>query len=236
MPREESDRIETIGKNSTYSEGVNGLITKLAYHEVRQHIKGRILELGPAEGIMTFEMVADGLQPDLVEGSRTLVDKLSRDFPTLSVTNELFEDYSPDVQYDTIVMGHILEHVLDPVEILKKYKGFLSPGGKIWASVPNANSLHRQAAVQMGILPTVSALNEADIKHGHRRVFTPEEFQNTFITAGFQILAFGGYWLKPLSNFQIEQTWTSQMVEAFCALGRKYPEIAGEMYVVASIS
>lgn len=236
MTEKEFHRLERISKSSSYSEGLNGVMTKLVYQEVRQHIKGRILELGPAEGIMTFEMVADGFQPDLVEGSRTLVDKLCKNFPTLSISNEIFEDHSPSIKYDTIVMGHVLEHVLDPVQILEKYKGFLTRNGKIWAAVPNANSLHRQAAVQMGILPTVSTLNESDIKLGHRRVFTPEEFLNIFIAAGLNIFYFGGYWLKPLSNFQIEQTWSNQMVEAFFALGKKYPEIAGEIYIVAYVN
>ena len=50
---------------------------------------------------------------------------------------------------------------------------------------------------------------------------------------GLEIEAFGGYWLKPLSNGQIEQDWTPQMVEAFMKLGERYPDIAAEIYVVA---
>jgi 2-polyprenyl-3-methyl-5-hydroxy-6-metoxy-1,4-benzoquinol methylase len=201
---------------------------------VKHHIGGRILELGPAEGIMTLEMVAEGLSPDLVEGPLTLTEELSKKFPSLNVSNQLFEDFIPEGLYDTIIMGHVLEHVIEPIEILKKYKSYLSSNGRIWASVPNANSIHRQAAVQMGILSNVTSLNEADIRHGHRRVYTPENFQETFRLAGFKILTFGGYWLKPLSNAQIQETWTEDMVKAFCSLGRKYPEISGEMYVVAS--
>jgi 2-polyprenyl-3-methyl-5-hydroxy-6-metoxy-1,4-benzoquinol methylase len=183
---------------------------------------------------MTSEMVSNGLTPELVEGSRSLAEGLAESFPDLRVYNELFEDFFSSNQYDTIVMGHVLEHVVDPVGILQKYKTFLAPNGKIWASVPNANSIHRQAAVQMGILKEVTTLNEADIRHGHRRVFTPEEFQKIFSKAGLQVTHFGGYWLKPLSNAQIEQFWTVEMIEAFCALGRKYPEISGEMYIVAT--
>ena len=44
---------------------------------------------------------------------------------------------------------------------------------------------------------------------------------------------FGGYWIKPLSNGQIEQNWTAEMLEAFMELGERYPDIAGEIYVVA---
>lgn len=235
MIEDEFDRVEGIGKRSTYSDGINGLITQLAYREVRQYIQGQILELGPAEGIMTSEMVESGLEPDLVEGSATLTRDLSRRFPRLDIRNQLFEDFSPDKKYDTIIMGHVLEHVVNPIQILQRYKNFLAPHGRIWASVPNAHSIHRQAAVEMGILSELTALNEADIRHGHRRVFTPEIFQNTFRAAGFEIVKFGGYWLKPLSNAQIQATWTEEMVEAFCAIGRKYPEISGEMYIVASV-
>jgi len=196
----------------------------LAYQEVRQYITGRILELGPAEGIMTLEMVESGLTPDLVEGSATLATELSRRYPNLDVSHQLFEDFEPKTRYDTIIMGHVLEHVIDPIQILRRYKNFLTP-----------HSIHRQAAVEMGMLSDVTSLNEADIRHGHRRVYTPEAFQSTFQSSGFEILKFGGYWLKPLSNAQIQETWTEEMVRAFCAMGRKYPEISGEMYIVASV-
>ena len=42
--------------------------------------------------------------------------------------------------------------------------------------------------------------------------------------------------MKPVSNAQIEASWTPEMVEAFMVLGERYPDIAGEIYVVASRS
>ena len=45
---------------------------------------------------------------------------------------------------------------------------------------------------------------------------------------------FGGYWMKPLSNRQLEAHWTPAMIEAFMQLGERYPDIAGEIYVLAS--
>ena len=44
---------------------------------------------------------------------------------------------------------------------------------------------------------------------------------------------FGGYWLKPIANSQIEQSWTPEMLEAFMQLGEQYPDIAAEIYVIA---
>ena len=64
-------------------------------------------------------------------------------------------------------------------------------------------------------------------------MYNPESYRNDFLQAGFKIEVFGGYWMKPVSNKQIEETWTPQMLEAFMALGERYPDIAGEIYVVA---
>jgi hypothetical protein len=86
----------------------------------------------------------------------------------------------------------------------------------------------------MGLLETEHSLNETDLHHGHRRVYDPESFRADFHSAGFKIEVFGGYWIKPLSNSQIEASWTPEMLEAFMQLGERYPDIAGEIYVVAS--
>ena len=45
--------------------------------------------------------------------------------------------------------------------------------------------------------------------------------------------SFGGYWLKPVSNRQVEELWTPAMPEALVTLGDRYPDIAAELYVVA---
>jgi hypothetical protein len=55
-----------------------------------------------------------------------------------------------------------------------------------------------------------------------------------FHAAGFKIQIFGGYWLKPLSNAQIEAAWTPAMLDAFMQLGERYADIAAEIYVVAA--
>jgi hypothetical protein len=86
----------------------------------------------------------------------------------------------------------------------------------------------------MELIPTEDSLNDKDRHHGHRIVFNPESFRAAFTRAGLAVDVFGGYWLKPLSNSQIEYSWTPSMIEAFMQLGERYPDIAGEIYVVAS--
>jgi 2-polyprenyl-3-methyl-5-hydroxy-6-metoxy-1,4-benzoquinol methylase len=235
LNNEELSQLEAISMNSLYSCGVMSPAIQYCFRILRRYLRGnRVLELGPAEGVMTELLSHTGKELTVVEGSSVFCESLRHRFPTVRVVHALFEDFEPTEKYDVIVLGHVLEHVQDPEAILNRARSWLQPGGRIFAAVPNARSLHRQAAVIMHILPQEDALNDKDMHHGHRIVFNPESFRAVFTRAGLSIEVFGGYWLKPLSNSQIEDSWTPSMIDAFMQLGERYPDIAGEIYVVAS--
>lgn len=237
MNKDELAHLEGIADHSLYSAGANEATILYSFEIARRSIRGKtILELGPAEGVMTEHLarLGGGLAMTLVEGSGRFCQDLARRFPDAKVVHSLFEEFHPDELFDNIILGHVLEHVEDPVDILERAGRWLAPGGMIFGAVPNARSLHRQAAVIMGLLAKEDALNDMDRHHGHRRVFNPETFRQAFSEAGLHIDIFGGYWMKPVSNAQIESDWTPEMVRAFMILGERYPDIAGEIYVVAS--
>lgn len=233
---DEVKALEKIAKNSLYAEGVCQITTiKYSFQVFEKYLCGAsILEMGPAEGVMTELLYNKDYSLSVIEGSRIFSEGISSRFPGVTVYNSLFEEFKTDKKFDNIILGHVLEYVDDPVAILKHIKTFLSPNGVILAAVPNARSLHRQASVIMGLLSEETELNELDKHHGHRRVFTPETFRNIFYQSGLKVDFFGGYWLKPISNAQIEKSWTQEMLDAFMMLGERYPDIAGEIYVVAS--
>lgn len=231
---EEHSRLDAIAADSHYGLGANLATIAHSFEVLKRHIRpGPILEMGPAEGNMTAELAILNQPLTVVEGAAPFCDSLRARFPDIEIVHSLFEAFEPADQFETIVLGHVLEHVDDPVGILSAAKGWLTPTGRILAAVPNARSLHRQAAVIMGLLPFEESLNDADRHHGHRRVYNPETYRRDFREAGLNIEVFGGYWLKPLSNSQIERDWTPEMLSAFMTLGERYPDIAGEIYVVA---
>jgi 2-polyprenyl-3-methyl-5-hydroxy-6-metoxy-1,4-benzoquinol methylase len=238
MSQTEKARLESISNVSLYCAGVNSDTIKYSFKIAQRHMVGdSILEMGPAEGVMTELLAATGKKLTLIEGSGLFCVDLRRRFPQANTIHSLFEEFEPNELFDNIILGHVLEHVEDPVDRLSRAKRWLKPGvGRIFGAVPNARSLHRQAAVIMGILREEDALNEMDIHHGHRRVFNPESFRKAFSQAGLKIEIFGGYWMKPVSNAQIEASWTPEMLEAFMVLGERYPDIAGEIYIVATRS
>jgi 2-polyprenyl-3-methyl-5-hydroxy-6-metoxy-1,4-benzoquinol methylase len=235
MTSEEKENLDRISMNSLYAVGmVPVLAMQYCFRILLRHVRrGNLLEMGPAEGVMTELLATTGNAITLVDGSSSFCDNLRQRFPQMKVVEALFEEFEAEDRFDTIVLGHVLEHVQDPAEILARARRWLKPGGRIFGAVPNARSLHRQAAVVMGLLRQEDELNDLDRHHGHRRVFNPESFRNAFYQAGLKIEAFGGYWIKPISNAQIEQQWTPEMLEAFMQLGERYPDIAAEIYVVA---
>jgi 2-polyprenyl-3-methyl-5-hydroxy-6-metoxy-1,4-benzoquinol methylase len=228
-------RLDTIAADSWYSRGINSATIEYSGSVFARFWKGRrCLEMGPAEGIMTARLYAAFPDLTLVEGAEAFCQPLRNRFPRAAVLHSLFERFSPPAPFDTIVLGHVLEHVENPVQILQLAASWLAPGGVLCLAVPNARSLHRQAAVILRLLDTEHSLNPTDLHHGHRRVYDPETFRADFLAAGLRIDVFGGYWLKPLSNAQLESSWTPEMIQAFLQLGERYPDIAAEIYLIAS--
>lgn len=231
---QERARLDRIASDSWYSQGLNSSSVEYCAGVFARFWKGRrCLEMGPAEGVMTPHL--DRAFPDLtlVDGAEAFCASLRLRFPAATVIRSLFEDFVPSAAFDTIVLGHVLEHVENPMELLRKTGSWLAPGGVICCAVPNARSLHRQAAVLLRILDTENSLNPTDLHHGHRRVYNPETFRADFLAAGLGIRFFGGYWIKPLSNAQMEGSWTPEMIQGFMQLGERYPDIAAELYVIA---
>lgn len=229
-------RLETIAKNSKYAQGANGWTTEYSFKLVKRFLHGNsILEMGPAEGLMTNFLYDTNKDLTIVEASEKFCKYLSRKYPNAHVNNSLFEDFSPKEKYDNVILGHVLEHIDDPKLLLHRIKNWLNPNGLVLCAVPNSRSLHRQAAVLMGLLNFESDLNEADRHHGHRRVYNPETFRSEFLNSGYKIDFFGGYWIKPFSNKQCEETHSPEMIDAFMQLGERYPDISAEIFIAASI-
>jgi hypothetical protein len=70
MSQTEKARLESISNVSLYCAGVNSASIKYSFKVAERHLVGdSILEMGPAEGVMTELLAATGKKLTLVEGS-----------------------------------------------------------------------------------------------------------------------------------------------------------------------
>ena len=127
--------------------GIDLTLVSKGFNKFKDHFYGsNCLELGPSYGYMTSELVNVFDRVVAIEGSETLFNAIP-DFNNLEKHNSLFENFSTDEKFDTIILNHVLEHIENPVLLLKKIKSWMSPDGVLIIGVPNAKSFHRLAAV-----------------------------------------------------------------------------------------
>ena len=92
-------------------------------------------------------------------------------------------EYEPD-SFDVILCGDVLEHLIEPLQVLKKLKKFLKPTGKLVASIPNVQFF--------GVVHHLTEGNwtyqdEGILDRTHLRFFTYPEIVKMFEEAGFQM-------------------------------------------------
>lgn len=233
MSTEESNRIERAAEwyAAEQLELDKRLLIRRYAASKPYFVGSSCLELGPAEGLMTARLVSDFSAVTVVDGSAVLLSQIP-DRENLIKIHSLFEDFKPAAAFDTVIVDHVLEHVEHPVQLIRSALDWVAPGGRLIVGVPNANSIHRLAAVKLGMLRHQTSLNERDLALGHRRVYTSESLSSDLNSAGAEILHLGGVFLKVLSNRQLQNQWTPELIDAFMDLGTDYPEISAEIFAI----
>jgi 2-polyprenyl-3-methyl-5-hydroxy-6-metoxy-1,4-benzoquinol methylase len=227
------DRLDQLDFSA--HDGLNALTIDFRYRDLARFYQGTsCLEFGCADG-RGLELLLERFESvTAVDGSARLLEETRRriDSPRLTLVHALFEDLQLGRTFDTVQMGHILEHVDEPRRVIQVGIDHLAPDGVLIADVPNADSIHRHVGVSLGLIQQVTDLNEGDRRIGHQRVYTWARFRQEFESLGLRIVDQGGVFCKPLSNAQLEQVLSPEQIRAFFEVGKRFPEIAAEIYVV----
>jgi 2-polyprenyl-3-methyl-5-hydroxy-6-metoxy-1,4-benzoquinol methylase len=104
----------------------------------------------------------------------------------LDVQRGSFEELAPQLdRYDVMFMGDVLEHLVEPLEMLRKAHSMLKPSGVFAAEVPSMfNSLTGRIAVSgMRALRTKKKMGMPPY---HVNEFTPKTLRRMIMSAGFK--------------------------------------------------
>lgn len=231
----EKKRLEKLSPQFSSTEGFNSRLISFRYEILAPYFNGETcLELGSADGQGTKHLINYFSHVVAVDGSKEYIEKIKSEFPKDKVTaiHSLFEELDIKEKFDTVILAHILEHVEDPVEVLKIGKKFLKKDGVILVDVPNANSINRLVGVKMGLIKDKYELHQGDLRIGHRRVYDFDSLLLDMKKAKLTVVAKGGVFFKPVSNDQVEKYWTEDMIQGFLRLGEDFPELCSDIYVV----
>jgi O-antigen biosynthesis protein len=101
---------------------------------------------------------------------------------------EAMEIESPPVFFDYIIFGDVLEHLVEPWNVLRKVAPYLKETGKVLASIPN---IGHYSIIYDLLKGRWTYMDKGLLDITHLRFFTRESIGRLFAYAGFNSLEFG---------------------------------------------
>lgn len=202
-------------------------------------MSGNFLELGSYKGNFTKRFIDYFDDVTCVEASEEAVEEAKTKLgKTINFYNNLFEEVELPVKYDNIVLTHVLEHLDDPVKVLKRINDeWLSSTGRFFLVCPNANAPSRQIAVKMGLISHNSAVTQAEKEHGHNITYSLDTLERDAKAAGLNVVHRSGIFFKALANFQWDRLLQTDIIskeylEGCYQLGQQYPDLCSSIFLI----
>lgn len=234
----------------------------LAHYKVKSCIDNSsgdsLLDIACGDGVLT-EMFANHFKTVVgVDASSKHLTEARNRCPKAEFYESLIEDFKIDRKFSSVFLLDLLEHVQDPIAVLKKSASFLKSDGKIIVHVPNSDAVNRKIAVLMGTLTSCDELSPFDLQiAGHRRSYNLESLKYDVKLAGLNIIDHGGIFYKMLSTPQIDwflknglwdsghgwgrtgmekaKDWKKEFCRACYEYGKDHPEDCNVIYVCATL-
>lgn len=205
------------------------------------HFKpGNVLELGSFKGDFTKRLMPHFTDITCVEGSPEAIAEARKRLPAqgINFVEGLFENVQLERKYDNIILTHVLEHLDEPVAVLKRVNDeWLNEGGRFFLVCPNANAPSRQIAVKMGLISHNSAITPAEKEHGHRITYSLDTLERDARSAGLNVILRSGIFFKALANFQWDRLLNTDIIspaylEGCYQLGQVYPDLCSSIFLL----
>lgn len=201
--------------------------------------QGNFLELGSFKGGFTRRFLPYFDDITCVEASDEAIAIAQNEFGSkVKYINSLFETVTLPTKYDNIVLTHVLEHIDNPITLLKRINDeWLTDSGRFFLVCPNANAPSRQIAVKMGLITHNSAVTPAEKEHGHNITYTLDTLERDAKAAGLNVVYRSGIFFKALANFQWDRLLQTDIIskeylEGCYELGQQYPDLCSSIFLM----
>ena len=166
----------------------------------------RVLEIGCAESFFLQRLqMRSGSKLDLygVELSEKYIEQSKRLLPEMTIFETPLEDTEfGDIKFDLIVLRHVLEHLANPMECLKKIHSILTSDGQLYVEVPDSEKID----------PSITHFYH----HEHLLYFTPKVLNSYLVANGLQPLVCQRFEGNPVGS-----GFSYPVIQALSAPGNK---------------
>jgi SAM-dependent methyltransferase len=140
---------------------------------------GFALDIGCGNGSFLSFLKHHGWKVQGVDFSKKAADTAKKIFDIDVFVGEIDDLPFPPRSFDYINMSHVLEHVTDPLETMKKVKSLLKNDGTVYIEVPNYQSYSRKISKQYWYAWETPR---------HLYTFSPENLKKLVEAAGFEVV------------------------------------------------
>jgi SAM-dependent methyltransferase len=140
--------------------------------------------------------------------------------------------------FDVIVLSGLLHEVDDPQRLLQALRPHCHANSVVHVNVPNAHSLHRLLAVEMGLIEDPFELSSTQKQMQQHSTFDLDSLAELLRQQGFEIRSSGSYFIKPFTHAQMQDLCdrgflTEAHLEGLFRLSRRMPKFGSEIYINA---
>ena len=151
---------------------------------IKKYLKksDKILEIGSGHGFFIESMYNNGYNITGIEISqekRNLAKKITK---AQILDIDINQNIPKMAKFNVIVLFHVLEHIVNPIEFLKKIRNLLTKNGKIIVEVPNSDDLQ---------LNNNQKYTEFYWQRAHIHYFNPKKLKFVFKKTGLKSEIFG---------------------------------------------
>lgn len=242
-PERDYDKEALDTKDHKYAYNFDNVLRKYMMRSFLPFISdfdGRALEMGCNEGEFTEILFGHFKDLTVIEAAKSLVENTKqRVGEKVKFVNTTFEEYESEEKFDYVFLMHTLEHLDEPVEVLKKVNGWLAENGKLFLVCPNANAPSRQIAVKMGLISHNAAVTPSEYEHGHRITYSLDTLEREAAAADLNVVHRSGIFFKALANYQFDKLLalddeiiSEAYLEGCYKLGMIYPDLSASIMLV----
>lgn len=150
-----------------------------------------LLQSGHAKDVVGIELIQAAADEASTKLNQVYCADLNR-----SRVADLLQTPTECMPFDYIVCADVLEHLVDPWQVLRDLSCYLAPGGKIIASIPNVR--HWTVWLPLIVKGRWDYLDEGIMDRTHLRFFTKATILDLFASAGLDVVELrpliGGKW------------------------------------------
>ena len=139
----------------------------------------RLLDIGCGDGSFLLTMQKLGWEVEGIDTDPNVVTNLRTNLGLKVALGTLGEAHLNKGSFDVVTLSHVIEHVRDPIKLLRESRSYLRPGGTLILMTPNASSWGHQIYGKnwRGLEPP-----------RHFILFTKKTLEQCTLQAGFQTL------------------------------------------------